>query len=72
MENIIIRTIPLPSSVRAFTVADESGDYNIYINSLLSFEQQIKSLEHEAVHIENGDFYKEMTATEIERSHKLR
>lgn len=69
MENIIIRTIPLPSSVRAFTVADESGDYNIYINSLLSFEQQIKSFKHEAVHIENGDFYKEMTAAEIERAY---
>lgn len=72
MENIIIRTIPLPSSVRAFTVADESGDYNVYINSQLSFEQQQKSFRHETVHIENGDFYKEMTATEIERSHKLR
>ena len=69
MENIIIRTIPLPSAVRAFTVTDEAGDYNIYINSLLSFEQQQKSLRHEAVHIENGDFYKEMTAVEIERSY---
>lgn len=70
MENIIIRTIPLPSTVRAFTVADESGDYNVYINSLLSFEQQLKSFEHETGHIENGDFYKEMTATEIERIRK--
>ena len=70
MENIIIRTIPLPTAVRAFTVADESGDYNVYINSHLSFEQQQKSLAHEATHIENGDFYKEMTATQIERTMK--
>ena len=69
MENIIIRTIPLPSTVRAFTVADESGDYNVYINSQLSFEQQQKSFRHETVHIENGDFYKEMTATEIENAY---
>ncbi len=71
MENIIIRTIPLPVTVRAFTVADESGDYNIYINSLLSFEQQQKSFKHEAGHIDNGDFYKDLTATEIERSFRF-
>lgn len=70
MENIIIRTIALPTTVRAFTVADESGDYNIYINNRLSFEQQQKSFRHEATHIENGDFYKEMTATQIERTMK--
>ena len=70
MQDIIIRTIPLPISVRAFTVPDEAGDYNIYINSFLSDEQQQKSLKHETVHIFNGDFFKETSAAEIEKAYK--
>ncbi len=66
-ENIIVRYIPLPVSVRAFTIPDASGDYNIYINDALSSEQQRKSYEHEALHIKNGDFFRDETAVEIEK-----
>ena len=69
-ENIFVRTIPMPMSVRAFTSPDSSGDYNIYINEALSPEQQKKSLSHEEKHIENGDFYKDETATQLERKMK--
>ena len=65
-ENIIVRYIPLPVSVRAFTVPDSQGNFNVYINSSLSFEQQRKNYEHEVCHIENGDFFRDETATEIE------
>ncbi len=65
-ENIIVRYIPLPVSVRAFTVPDPQGNFNVYINSTLSYEQQRKSFEHEALHIKNGDFYKDEVATAIE------
>ncbi|MBR3767358.1 MAG: hypothetical protein IKL10_03850 [Clostridia bacterium] len=68
MENVFIRKIPLPFGVRAFTVPDAQGDYNVYINEKLSFEQQKKSLEHEMKHIINGDFQKETTAVEIEKN----
>ncbi len=64
--NIFVRTIPMPMSVRAFTIPDPSGDYNIYINDALSPEQQKKSLTHEEKHIENGDFYKDETAAVLE------
>ena len=66
-ENIIVRYIPLPVSVRAFTIPDASGDYNIYINDALSAEQQRKSYEHEALHIKNGDFFRDEDAVEIEK-----
>lgn len=66
-ENVFIRKIPLPLGVRAFTIPDAQGDYNIYINEKLSSEQQKKSLEHEQNHIINGDFYKDDTAVEIEK-----
>ena len=69
-ENIIVRYIPLPVSVRAFTVPDSQGSFNVYINSSLSFEQQRKSFEHEMCHIENGDFFRDEEAVEIEKSIK--
>ena len=69
-ENIIVRYIPLPVSVRAFTVPDSQGSFNVYINSSLSFEQQRKSFEHEMCHIENGDFFRDEAAVEIEKSIK--
>ncbi|MBR2411423.1 MAG: hypothetical protein IKB08_06825 [Clostridia bacterium] len=65
-ENIFIRKIPLPCGVRAFTVPDEQGDYNIYINDRLTLEQQYRSLSHEVSHIEREDFLKESDALVIE------
>lgn len=69
-ENVFIRKIPLPLGVRAFTLPDEQGDFNIYINNKLSDEQQYISLKHEIQHILNGDCYKDMPACEIERRMK--
>ena len=69
-ENIIVRYISLPVSVRAFTVPDSQGNFNVYINSSLSFEQQRKSFEHEMCHIENGDFFRDETAVCIENGMK--
>ena len=65
-EDIIVRYISLPVSVRAFTVPDSQGNFNVYINSSLTFEQQRKSFEHEMCHIENGDFFRDEAATDIE------
>ena len=69
-ENIIVRYIPLPVTVRAFTLPDSQGDYNVYINCDLSSEQQKKSFEHEMCHIENGDFFRDETAVSIENGIK--
>ena len=42
-----IRYIALPATVRAMTVRDGDGHYNIYINTQLSAEQQQDALLHE-------------------------
>lgn len=68
MNEIIIRLISMPVGVRAFTLPDADGNYNIYINSRLSAEQQRRSLHHEKMHIQRDDFYKDATACAIERS----
>lgn len=38
MDDIFIRYVELPLSVRAFTCLDDNGDFNIYANSRLSYE----------------------------------
>ena len=67
MNDIFIRILALPLSVRAFTLPDAQGDYNIYVNCALSAEQQKRSVQHEATHIRRGDFYKNLPAAAIEQ-----
>ena len=67
MKEIVVRLMRLPSHVRAFTVLDPQGDYNVYINEDMSYEQRLRSFAHEKRHIENDDFASDLCATEIER-----
>ena len=67
MKDCFIRLIPLPVHIRAFTIPDAQGDYNIYINENMTYEQRMRSFFHEKRHIDNGDFFKSGTALEIER-----
>lgn len=66
METIIIRYMDLPCKFHGFVRRDAEGDYNIYINSKLSFDMQQKTIEHEVSHIENGDFDSESDIREVE------
>lgn len=68
MNNIFIRQIKMPLTIRAFTVPDANGDFNIYINDELSEEAKQKSFEHEKAHIENNDFCSLDLARVIEKS----
>ena len=56
MSSVIIRQIKMPLTVRAFTLPDANGDFNIYINEDLSDEAKKKSLAHEKKHIKRNDF----------------
>lgn len=57
MDDTIVRYVDLPCSVRGVTVLDFDGNYNVYINSRLSYDVQQGALEHELNHIKNNDFY---------------
>ncbi len=57
----------MPLTIRAFTIPDANGDFNIYINESLSDEAKQKSLAHEKLHIEHGDFQKNTFARIIEQ-----
>lgn len=64
----IIREIKMPLTIRAFTLPDANGEYNIYINIDLSDEAKKKSLAHEIKHIKRNDFNKDIPARLIEQT----
>ena len=66
MNEIHVRTLPLPVRVKAFTLPDPQGDYNVYINSRLSEEQQQRSYAHEQRHIEKDDFSRDLPVALLE------
>ena len=57
MDEFFIRGLELPLSVKGITVLDSDGNYNVYINILLSDETQLKAVEHEITHIIKEHFY---------------
>ena len=59
--------VDLRGTIKAFVAKDTDDFYTIYLNSRLSHEQNIVSFIHEMEHIENDDFYSDLTADQIER-----
>lgn len=66
MGEIIIRYLSMPCSIEACTATDSNDDYNIYINSNLSFQEQEKAKQHELSHIQQNHFYSNKTAAVCE------
>ena len=62
-----IRTIvyPLPSGIKSY-VALVNGFYTIVLNDNLSPSGRYQAYKHEIEHIDNGDFFKDSYADNIE------
>lgn len=67
MESEILRLAPLPARINAVTVVDANGDFNIYVNSNLSFEEQRRAYDHELEHIRREHFFTDKPVEECER-----
>ena len=57
LSEIYIRGIELPLKVKGVTVLDSDGNFNVYINILLSYDTQRKATKHEISHIKKEHFY---------------
>lgn len=68
MNEVFVRLIHLPSTVKGFITTDDDGDYNIYINDNLTERGQAVTLCHELQHLEKGHCESPQTATECERA----
>ncbi len=68
METIYIRGVELPLTVKGVTVPDADGNYNVYINILLSDEAKHKAVNHELIHIRKKHFenYDPVIVNELE------
>ncbi len=51
----ITRLVKLPPTVKAFTLKDEDGNYNIYINRNIARGCALRAYSHEIEHILAGD-----------------
>lgn len=57
MNDIFIRGIELPLTIKGVTVLDADGNFNVYINILQSYDVQQKAAKHELKHIQSEHFY---------------
>lgn len=57
-DNISVFYVNLPYKVKGFTLFDGFMHYTIMLNSRLSYDTQIETLNHELSHIYNEDFRK--------------
>lgn len=64
--NINVKYIDLPCSVRSYVVANDDMTYTIVLNSRLSYQQNALSYAHECRHISNGDYEKKCSVDLIE------
>ena len=66
MEKVFIRLVD-DLGAPGVTVLDEDGNYNVYVNARLSYEQQKKVADHEMNHIRLGHFYDDRPVADNER-----
>lgn len=66
MEQIITRIISLPGRIKGYTALDADGNYNVYINSNLSYEMQKMTYLHEMTHIARNDWSDTKTIKQAE------
>lgn len=64
MEDVIIRLAKIPTP--GVTVLDEDGNYNIYIDDRLTFEERRKVADHEMNHIRMNHFFLNTPVAECE------
>lgn len=55
-ENIIVIYKDMPAKIKSFVMPDGLGNHTIVLNSCLSHEQNLISMQHEIEHIERGDY----------------
>ena len=66
LEDIFVKLIELPYTIRSYVVMNKDHSYTIVLNSKLSHEQNLISYQHEIVHIKNGDYEKKCSVDMIE------
>ena len=65
-QDYFVHYVEFPKTVRGVTIPLADGSFDIYINSVLSPEEQKAAFDHELRHISRGHFYNEKPVRENE------
>lgn len=63
--NAYVREADLPYGIRAATVPNSDGTFDVYVNRNISEEAQRSTLEHELNHIESDHFYRPTSPIQV-------
>lgn len=67
MGDIFIRYIDMEYTVPAVTQVDANGDYNVYVNARLGYDQQQIAIQHELRHIQQDHFHRDTPVSQDEQ-----
>lgn len=66
--NVFVRLVDFPTcACGGMVMLNDDGTYTILLNSRLSYEQNLKSYDHEKKHIEHNDFHRCADVRDMER-----
>ena len=66
MNDIIVRFVDVPVDLKGLIKEDANGDYNIYLNARLAYDQQLETYFHEEAHARLGHLHCDRDIDEIE------
>ena len=66
MNEIIVRFVDVPVDLKGLIKEDSNGDYNIYLNARLAYDQQLETYFHEEAHARLGHLHSDRDIEEIE------
>ena len=68
--NINVQIIDFGNSIQETVTINDDGSFSIFLNARLSYERRLEAYWHEMRHIQNQDFYGDMSVDEMEAVNK--
>ena len=67
---INVQILDFGNSIPAAVTINDDGGFSIFLNARLSYERRLEAYLHEMRHIQNQDFYGDMSVEEMETANK--
>lgn len=67
---INVQILDFGNSIPAAVTINDDGSFSIFLNARLSYERRLEAYLHEMRHIQNQDFYGDMSVEEMETANK--
>ena len=67
---INVQILDFGNSIPAAVTINDDGSFSIFLNARLSYERRLEASWHEIRHIQNQDFYGDMSVDEMEAANQ--